>query len=242
MTPSDFREALRLPQSADVERRVPKNAFLEQIKGTADRKLFDTTVERLDWLATLSPASIGVATASVDSGVVEELLLFTLSARKEPTQRLLQVIHQSMPYPLLLVTQWPHGKAARLSLLPRYSPSPALLTADLVPCPATSAFGEAIALAGLPSTNLATLYDGFIERVQALLASQISDSPFRVAANAEQAKQRASALEAFAKAEAEYRSLKAAASREKRLARAVELGAMTARAKTSMEATIRELI
>jgi hypothetical protein len=242
MTPSDFREALRLPQSADVDRRVPKNAFLEQIKGAGDRRLFDTTVERLDWLATLSPVSIGVATASFDSGLVEELLLFTLSARKEPTQRLLQVIHQSMPYPLLLVTQWLHGKAARLSLLPRFTPSPALLTTDLVPCPATSAFADAIALAGLPSTNLAVLYDALIERVQALLASQISNSPFRVAANAEQAKQRASALEAFAKANTEYRSLKAAATREKRLARAVELGAMTAKAKASMEATIRELI
>lgn len=242
MTPSDFRKALHLPPSADVDRRVPKNAFLEQIKGTAVRKLFDTTVERLDWLATLSPASIGVATAGFDSGAVEELLLFTLSARNEPTQRLLQVIHQSLPYPLLLVTHWPHGAAARLSLLPRYRPSPALHTIDLVPCPATSAFGDAIALAALPSANLATLYDGIIERVQALLASQISASPFRLTANAEQAKQRASALEAFAKAEAEYRSLKAAATREKRLARAVELGAMTAKAKKSMELTKGELI
>lgn len=242
MTPSDFREALRLPQSANVDRRVPKNAFLEQIKGTGDRKLFDTTVERMDWLATLSPASIGVATASFDSGAVEELLLFTLSARKEPTQRLLQVIHQSMPYPLLLVTHWPHGAATRLSLLPRYAHSAALITSDLVPCPTTSAFGDALALAGLPSTNLAVLYDGLIERVQALLASQISDSPFRLAANAEQAKQRTSALEAFAKAETEYRSLKAAAAKEKRLARAVELGAMTAKAKISMELTKAELI
>lgn len=236
MTPSDFRAAMRLPASANVDRWVPKNAFMEQMKGVSDRKQFDLAVERLDWLATLSPGSVGVATATVGERQVEEVQLFALTARREPTQRLLQIIHQTLPYPLVLLTHWPDATAARLSLLPSYRPQADLLRVDLLPGEAEVALGRSVALDGLPRADLAVLYDSLVERAQALWASQLSDGPFRLPANAAQAAERVAALDTYLQAEANYRALKSAAAKEKRLAQAVELGAKARAAKIALDA------
>lgn len=235
MMPAAFRTALRLPSKAEVDRRVPKNAFMEQIKGQADRKAFDAAVERLDWLATLSPASVGVASANVDGSVVEEVQVFALVVRQEPVKRLLQVIHQALPYPLVMVTQWPGATAARLSLWPRYRADGDMLLIDLAASEATDAFAASIELARLPRADLALLYDGLVERAQALWSSRVAQAPFRLPTTAEEAAQRKAALAGYLVAEAEWRRLKAAARAEKRLARAVELGDKAARAKLAMD-------
>lgn len=240
MTPEAVRLAFNLPPAAAVDRRVPKNAFMEQIAGAADRKQFDQMVERLDWLAALAPATIGVATATIGEVVVEEVQLFALTLRKEATRRLLQVVHQTVPYPLIMVSHWPGASASRISLWARHRSDPAV-TLDLATGPETSAFLAALDLARLPRTDLGALYDGLIERAQALWASQLSGGPFRLPASVEDALARQQAIAAYLEAEAEWRRLKALAKGEKRLARAVELGEKASQAKAAMECAAEAL-
>lgn len=240
MTVEAVRLALNLPAAAAVDRWVPKNAFMEQIAGAADRKQFDLMVERLDWLAALAPATIGVATATVGEAVVEEVQLFALTLRKEATRRLLQVVHQTVPYPIVMVSHWPGGSAPRLSLWARHRSDP-VIALDLTIKPETEAFLSALNLASLPHTDLAALYDGLIERAHALRASQLSGGLFRLPASAEEALARQQAISAYLDAEAEWRRLKALAKAEKRLARAVELGDKARQAKAAMSAAATAL-
>ena len=242
MTPLDFREALALPASANVDRRVPKRAFIEQIKGVADRKAFDTLVDRLDWQASLSPGSIGVMAASDADKAVEEIQLFTLATRREPTQRLAQVIHQALPYPLVLISHWPHAAAIRLSLLPIHHTEPKLLSVGLQPGAALEAFLQSLALSQLPRSDLAALYDGLVERALALLAAQVSGGAYRLPANADDAASRRQALADYMTTDAAYRSIKSAAEREKRLAQGVELGTRARSAKLALDAARRALL
>lgn len=240
MTPDDFRQALALPAAADVDRRVPKNAFMEQIKGTTDRKQFDQIVERIDWLATLAPGTIGVSAAVVDGQAVEEVQLFAATFRREPTKRLLQVIHQTLPYPLILLCRWADQPHARLSLLPGYRPDDGIAI-DLVLNERTEAFPASLDLSRLPRTDLAALYDGLVERAQALWASDITGANFRVPATGSDASTRKEALAAYLTAEAEWRKLKAQVRNEKRLAQAVELGDKARRAKLAMDEAAKGL-
>lgn len=240
MSPDKFREALALPASADVDRRVPKNAFMEQIKGTTDRKQFDLMVERIDWLATLAPGTIGVAAATVDGHLVEEIQLFTATFRREPTKRLLQVIHQTLPYPLILLCRWPGQSHARLSLFARYRPDDGIAI-DLSLDERTESFPASLNLSRLPRTDLAALYDGLFERAQALWACEITGASYRLPATASDAIARQAALTAYLAAEADWWKLKTAARREKRLAQAVELGDKARRAKVAMDEAAKGL-
>lgn len=240
MSVETVRAALNLPPAATVDRWVPKSTFMEQIAGPADRKQFDQAVERLDWLAALAPGTVGVATATMGEVAVEEVQLFTLTLRREPTRRLLQVVHQALPYPLVTVSHWPGAAAPRLSLWARYRPA-SLIAIDLADGPAAAGLIASLDLARLPRTDLAALYDGLVERAEALWASQLSGGPFRLAATAEAASARTQGIAAYLAAEAEWRRIKALAKREKRLAQAVELGDKARQAKAAMDAAAAAL-
>ena len=97
--------------------RIAKKDLIELGAATAtDRKLIDTVVDRLDWMATLSPASIGVAAGSDDERPVPAIQLLVLSVRAEPALRLLTVIHRAIPVPVVLVTSY--GTTSQVSLAP----------------------------------------------------------------------------------------------------------------------------
>lgn len=241
MTIAMIRDALHLPSKADVDRRIPKNAFMEQMKGATDRKAFDAVVERLDWCATLSPGSVGVSAWTSEDSSVHELQLLALTARKEPPPRLLHVIHSTIPHPVMLVSQWPDGGLA-VSWLARFQADRGLFTVNLPPSALPHAFLASLDLACLPRTDLAALYLGLIERGQALWAAQISGGAFRLPANADDAVQRVQALANYTEAEAHYRRIKSAAAREKRLAHAVELGNKARQAKIALDHAIKALL
>lgn len=236
-----IRDALHLPAKADVDRRIPKSAFMEQMKGATDRKTFDAIVERLDWCATLSPGSIGVSAWTSEDRSVNELQLLALTARKEPPQRLLHVIHATVPHPVMLVSQWPDGGLA-VSWLARFEAEAGLFAISVAHAAGRDAFLASLDLAHLPRTDLAALYRGLIERGQALWAAHISGGPFRLPANADEAAQRVQALANYIEAEAHYRRIKSAAAREKRLAHAVELGNKARLAKIALDHATKALL
>ncbi len=235
MSPDAVRAAMRLPPDADVDRRVPKNAFMEQIKGLADRKQFDAVVERMDWLATLSPGTVGVAAGQGDHAPIEEVQVMSLTARRDVPRRLLQVIHAALPYPLVLLTMSPSAEACVWSVLPGYRSAGQLVSIPMLPDPATSGFAASIDLARLPRADLGLLYDGLVERSQAVVAARLSGSGFRLPANADEAQARVAALADYAKADAAYRTIRSALSKEKRLAQAVELGEKARQAKHALD-------
>ncbi|MEL7737494.1 DUF4391 domain-containing protein [Citromicrobium bathyomarinum] len=250
VTPKDIRDALALPPGGAAARRLPKDVLAEHgAANAADRKAIDKVIERLDWWATLSPATIGVAAGADNERPVPAVQLLALTAREQPTQRLLTMVHRSIPVPIILLTQLPADTGTRVSVAPlrkaervgdkmvveRLIVSPDLTDAG---AQATEAFIASLALPRLPQVSLSVLYAGLIERVEALEVATLTDSPFRLVDDPEA---RRGALGRYKEADAEWISARAAAKKEKSLAQQVALGNRTRKLKEERDTLLKAL-
>lgn len=225
--------ALALPPGGAPARRVPK-AVLAEHGGltTADRKLLDRTVERLEWLATLSPATVGVAASDDADHPVPAIQVLALTARAELVRRLLMAVHRAIPVPVLLLSAY--DGALHLSLAPlRRAERVAdqMVVERLVLAPplrepldeAGQAFLASIALPDLPRTTLDAVHDALLWRVEALQAARAAGVPFRLPFDATIAAARRARLAEHAALNAQWLTARADARTESRLARQVEL-------------------
>ena len=104
--------ALELPVEAALNQRVPKKLFLEQLAaqpGTtaADKKLVREDLGEFRWLASLKPGFIGLAAYADDTHEYTEIAVLAVVTRAENQsatriERLAQLIHRAVPYPVLL--------------------------------------------------------------------------------------------------------------------------------------------
>lgn len=108
--------ALRLPAEVAVDERVPKKILLENVLLPApDRRLIQDGLEELRFLATLKPNLCGVAAYQApaipaDADDIDLAEIVVLSARLRPvgaaaTTRLLELLHRTIPYPILLLAE-----------------------------------------------------------------------------------------------------------------------------------------
>jgi len=253
IAPTDIRAALALPSMNAPARRLPKDVLAQHgAANAADRKLIDSAIERLDWWATLSPSTIGVAAGTDDERPVPAIQLLAMTARIERTQRLLTMIHRAIPVPIILATALPGSAGTRLSLAPlrraeRIADQMVVERLVIAPDlgakeePASMAFLASLALPGLPQTTLAALYGALVERAEALAIARIVEAPFQLSPNAPSAEARRAALARYGQAEAEWLAARAAARREAGLARQVALGNQVRELKDRLRAIAGEL-
>lgn len=253
ITPADVRAALALPPIDAPVRRLPKDVLAQHSASNAtDRKLIDGAIERLDWWATLSPATVGIAQGVDDERPVPAIQLLALTARAEPTQRLLTLIHRAVPVPIILVTALPNKAGTRVSLAPlrraeritgQMVVERVVLAPDLTrqEDPATAAFLASLALPKLPQTTLAALYGALIERTEALTVARLVRSRFQLLNDGLAVAARRDALVRYGEIEAEWLAARSAARREKRLAQQVALGNQTSLLTKRLQAVAREL-
>jgi hypothetical protein len=146
---------------------------------------------------------------------------------------LAELLHRAVPYPMVLLLnseqdlmlslahkRWAQNEAGKVVLdggvvevvLPSNSPSSVL---DL-------AFMQAMALGRQSQTTLYALYQGWVDSVQALLAARLTGT-FKGADTPHQAAERRTALRRCAELDAQIACLRLAASKEKQIARQVNI-------------------
>lgn len=227
-------EALDLPAGSRVDQRVPKKLLLENGAPTAaDKRLINDGIEELLWLAALKPTTIGVPEYRDEVREYLEIAVLRLTLRPaSKVTRMVELVHRAVPYPLLLLTE--QGERTGLSTAhKRWSQGEAgktVLEGDIVAAEWDTeydgerwpAFRDALALGKQPRITLYLLYQGWIDTLLALQAARLTGA-FSVAANAEHAALRFDALQECSRLDAEIARLRAAAAKEKQLARRVEL-------------------
>jgi len=238
MSASAIIAALALPPEARVDERVPKKMLVEQSDPTAaDRRQILQRIDELLWLAALKPSNIGVAEYRDQARVYLEIAVLTVALR--PTvraPRLTELIYRAIPYPVVLVTS--QGGEVSLSLAhKRFSQNEAgatVLDGAVIASPpigthATTAserleirFLESLPLAAQPRVHLCAVYQGWVERVEALQAARITGR-FVLAANSEVAADRRTALVEYDRIQREITSLRAHAEKETQINRRVDL-------------------
>ncbi len=235
MTSDAIVRAIGLPDSALVNQRVPKKMLVENGAPTAaDKRRINDGIEEIHWLAALKPTTIGVPDFSDDLREYLEIALLDVTLRSEAKAgRLAELIHRAIPYPLFLILL--QGDQTILSLThKRRAQNEAdkfVLDGDSVEVAVSGQalsvevnrqFLDTIALSKQPRANLLLLYQGWIDTVVALQASQISGS-FCQAVTSDAAIARREAVQKCWDIEARIVSLRNAAAKEKQMGRRVEL-------------------
>ncbi len=228
--------ALGLPDSARVNQRVPKKLLVENGAPTAaDKRRINEGIEEIQWLASLKPNTIGVPDYSDDVREYLEIALLTVTLRAgAKAGRLAELIHRAIPYPLFLVLL--QGDQTSLSLAhKRRAQNEAgkfVLDGDVVEVTVSGnaplsaevnrLFLDAMALGNQPRVNLLLLYQGWIDTLVALQASQLTGI-FNQADTNEAAIARREAVQMCKELEMKIAALRSAAVKEKQMARRVEL-------------------
>ena len=252
MNEADVIAALDIPPSARVDQRVPKKLLVENGAPTAaDKRKINEGIKEVFWLAALKPTTIGVPAFRDDTREYLEIaVLRAVLLPTAQTARLAELIHRAVPYPVLLIAT--HGDALTISLAhKRRSQGEAGATvldgALLVAAPAAAAgagvgaaFVSEIAVARQPRADLFALYQGWMDTVVSLLAAQVTGT-FSVASTPEKALARRVALVDCERLEAQLAQLRAAAAKERQVARQVELNLEIKRAQAEQSAARAKL-
>lgn len=106
MTPLQFVDSLGLPKATRVDRVVPKKLLIENgANTTTDRKNISSGVEKIHWLASLKPTSVGVPEYTSETQRYIEIAVISLLLRDSAkVTRLMELVHRAIPYPVLLIT------------------------------------------------------------------------------------------------------------------------------------------
>lgn len=239
--------ALALPPGALVDRRVPKTLLIENGAPTAaDKRRIREGVEEVRWLAALKPTTVGVAEYRDATREYLEIAVLKLTLRSVARPgRIIELVHRAVPYPMLLIA-W-QGGTHEISLAhKRWSQGEAGKTVieggvvstrleDGSTDKLTVAFCDALAMNRQPASTLYSLYQGWIDTVQALRAASVTGH-FLMPASEMEARDRAAALEEFWRLESRIDELSASGRKEKQIARQVDINLELKRLRTDRDA------
>lgn len=224
-------DALALPPQARVDQRVPKKYLIDHGAVTAtDKKSITEGVEELLWVAALRPTTVGVPKYEDAERQYLEIAVLTLSLRKvAKANRLRELVHRAIPYPLALVTTDEDSVTLSLAHLRRSENDSSKMVLDggivsgiVLPDSLGTAFLASLALAGLPKENLFVLYQGWLDRMTALDAARHTGT-FALTLSREASEARRQALRHVARLDAEIAALRSNAEKATQVNRRVEL-------------------
>jgi len=243
-------DALALPPESRISQRVPKKLLAEQGgKTAADRRQIQDSIEELMWLAALKPIHIGVPAFRDQIREYLEIAVLIVQFRDSANDtRLTELIHRAIPYPLLLIAEnsgrltislahkrWSQAESTKTVI---ESVESVLLMNEF--SAETEWFRQAVPLSRQPSRNLFTLYQGWIETVEALNAARITGR-YSKSSSEEVAAARRMALAEYTRIEREITSLRAQAEREKQVHRLADINLEIHRLRKLQEEHVQKL-
>ncbi len=175
MNREELLAAFALPAQASVNQRITKKLLVENGAVTAtDKTAIGEGVEELIWVAALKPATVGIpAYADADRQYLE-IAVLTLSLREgAKAVRLRELVHRAIPYPVVLLTDDPHGVTLSLCELRNAlnEAGKCVLDGDVLATDPTP-IRERLSLAQQPTTNLATVYRSWCDTLRPLIRRQ----------------------------------------------------------------------
>ena len=236
MTAPDVFDALALPAEVTIDRRIPKSLLLDSAAyGSRDKRLIRERIGELRWLAALKPAAVGIAAHRDEEREYVEIAVLQLVLRAPAgTDRLVALVNRAIPYPVIMIVQ--HGMAASVSLAHKRRSlgdseatvidgevaTACLEAQDLAAVEVRKSFLASLPLSSQPPNSLLTVYQGWVDRVQAFRAAQITGA-YSLLTTRGEAVGREKALRDYRALESEIARVSAAARKERQISRRAEL-------------------
>ena len=241
--PAEATVGQRVPK-----KMLAENLTSRSTATSADRKLLHEQIEEVTWVAALKPTNAGIPVYQDEVRSYLELAVLSVRLREgsqlapipakvsPSVARLAELVHRAIPYPVLLVLdddarlylslvhiRWAQKEADKAVLdgdliqgvfVHNGSPAASVMDADTV-----NAFINAMDLSKQPRTDLLTLYQGWMDTLSAWQAAAVTGRFECV--SPQQAMARRATLRRCHELDAQISSLRAAASKEKQMARQV---------------------
>uniref|UniRef100_C5CL49 DUF4391 domain-containing protein n=1 Tax=Variovorax paradoxus (strain S110) TaxID=543728 RepID=C5CL49_VARPS len=265
MTLEALIAALALPASCRVDQRVPKKVLIENGAPTAgDKRLLNDGIEEIQWIAALKPNTVGVPDYRDEEREYLEVAVLSITTRGTPeetangtatvaatsvnTTRLAELVHRAVPYPVLLLLDTPQGVFLSMAHK-RWAQNEAgkvVLDGDVTTVAITSEvqdvspFVQSMALVRQSQATLMELYQGWMDCLTALHASRYT-GVYTALNDPEQAARRRAALRDYQRLEREATRLRTQATKEKQMAKQVELNLALKRVQTGLLAARQQL-
>ena len=235
MTLQDLIAALELPAISRVDQRIPKKLLVENGAPTAaDKRYINEGIEEIQWVATLKPSTVGVPEYRDETCEYIEIAVLHIALRQNAKiSRIAELTHRAVPYPLVLLLtmndeliismaniRWAQNEAGKVVLDGEpvaVAPNGQSASQDISP-----AFLQALSITHQPRTNLKVLYHGWLDTLAAYQAAQIT-GVFAQGKTVEQFVARRASLLECRELEQQITALRAAATKEKQVARQVAL-------------------
>lgn len=235
MTPQELYDAFAFPSACALGKRVFKKLFLEKGDLTAaDKRALSNAVGSITWQYTLKPTTLPVQPYRDDEHEYDEIAVIELElADRRSATRLAEVVHRTIPYPVLLVAT--HEGGVQLSAAPKRvsrAEKDRIVAASFELTPwfdgdersiVEQDFVQSLRIDGMPHTHFRALYEACAQRIVALACAELSGT-FDPAPQRSFVDRRAS-LDACRALERDIRSRRAVVRAETSFARQVELNA-----------------
>ncbi len=252
MTPFDPFAALALPPGTHIARRVPKTLLIEHgAFATGDRRRIREGIEELRWIAVLKPTTVGISQYRDADREYAEIAVLQLDLRRAARhERLVELVHRAVPYPVLLIA-WQEG-TPEFSLAhkrrSRGAVDSTVIDGEIVFARVSddaergqaTAFRSALALARQPREDFRRLYQGWIDTVQAFRAATITGN-FHLPLTAQAAADREAALREYRNLTDRIAAIHSVASKERQMTRRADLNMELARLRAGRDAALARL-
>jgi len=223
-----------IPDTCHLGKRVYKKLFHENAQlGVTDKRAFRDDIDVITWVYTLKPNTIAIQAYEDDEREYHEVAVLQIDAKTQlRTNRIAQIIHRAIPYPIVAV--FAYRTACALSLAhKRFSQAEkgAIVADDFcttdwfdlsTPSEIHRAFLSSLSVADLPHTHFLAFYSGLFDRLIALDCARLTGR-YRIEAAAERRETRQQCLAQCRDLESRIAEVRAAAKREKQISRLTEL-------------------
>jgi len=266
MIVEDFIVSLALPHSTLVNERIAKKLLIENGAATpADKRAINEGIDELIWVAALKPNNVGMPAYRDDSREYLEIAILSMRCRAAArSNRITELIHRSIPYPVLLVAikepdaERTENKISRRALAPgspllnvsvadkRFSQSDTqsmvledgVTEVQIEDDSRLEAFASALNLGKQPRDNLLRLYHGWAAVLDAYRASRITGA---FNPNLPSREERRDGITEFERIEREISIFRNQAAREKQVNRRVELNLEVKRMEAQLDGVRQQL-
>lgn len=226
--------ALGFPERAAVNQRIPKKMLVDTgVPTAADKRAITDGIDDIQWLAALKPVTVGIPAYQDEARDYLEIAILSINLRPEAkASRIAELVHRAIPYPTFLMAHSLSGVSISLAHK-RWAQNEAgktVLDGDILEANLHSPgrpdliqqFVDALSLEKQPRLSLHAFYQGWMDTVIALQTAFVT-GVFAVSSSREHAAERHQALLEVKKLRVEIARLKAVATKEKQIARQVEL-------------------
>lgn len=175
--------AIAMPPDVRVDLRVPRTQLVAHgVRTRADERILEHGLDELHWVATLRPDRIAVPAFRDDVREYLEIVVFSANLRPAAkVDRVVELLHRAIPYPMVLVAKHIDRvlfslvhKRASVAERARVVLDGEVMTTSLGAAPFDEEFLATLPLVALPRGDLFMLYQGLVERLQALLVARLT--------------------------------------------------------------------